>query len=464
MRMWAKILCLGGVAAFVAGIGIVTFVGPWPTYSDGFEDERYFKQALADIESNAAESSIDEDPGRLKAGWAARSIVPKPGTPMAGYGARRGALSTGVHDAVFVKALALSDGKDTAVVVGADMLIIPENVAEMVREAVGEATPLTANDIFFGASHTHCSVGAFGPGVAAYVTGGKYDPDIPPFLTERFTEAILEAFEGMEPAKLAHGDVSAPEYIKNRTRNAPVDDELSYLLVEQSDGDRCYTVSYSAHPTVIGSSTMEYTAEFPGYCQRALEADGAFALYLGGALGSMGPRAPEGADDFARVEAMGEALADLVLRDARNAEFEDKLDVVSVGVLLQLPPLQIRVMSPEWRFSKFLPPLLGIDWDGWIHGLRVGDVVMIGTPCDLSGEISVKWKGAAQEQGLDLWATSFCGDYVGYVSPDKYYDQVTDKNGNPEYETGMMSWIGPHQEAYLTALKDHLITAMTDGG
>jgi len=462
MRTLVKVAVIFGVLVLILTTGFVILVGPWPTYSGSFEGKRYFRQALADIDANARESAIAVNPGRLQAGWGKRCITPpKPGVPMAGYGNRRGAPSTGVHDDVYVKALALSDGVDTAVLVGADILIVPENVAEMVREEVARRTPLTANDVYFSASHTHCSVGAFGPGLAAYVTGGKYDPEIPPFLTKAFTGAIVDAYQALEAAGLAHGGVEAEEYIRNRTREGPVDAELSYLLVEQDDGDRCYLVSYSAHPTILSGRTMEYSGEYPGYLQRAIEATGAFALYLGGAVGSMGPRAPGGPDGFARAQAMGEALAGLVLNDAGNAAFETNLDVVSLGVLLDLPPLQVRVRSPKWRFSKFLGPLVGIDGDGWMHGVRVGNIVFVGTPCDLSGEISVKWKETAAKDNYDLWATSFCADYAGYVSPDKYYHEVTDANGNPAYETGLMSWTGPHQEAYFTALKDRIVSALT---
>jgi hypothetical protein len=462
MKILKRVL-IGLVVLILVLVGLVVlFIGPWPTYAARFEGKGYYEKALAAIDANVRESTITTSPGGLQAGWAARPITPpKPGVPLAGYGDRHGAPSTGVHDDVYVKALALSDGVDTAVLVGADLLIVPENVAELVRADVAKRTPLTANNLYFGASHTHSSVGAFGPGYAAKAFGGKYDPDIPPFLTKAFADAIVEAYETMKPARLAHGSVDAPEYIRNRTRNAPVDAELSYLVVEQDGGGRCVLVSYSAHPTVLSGRNMECSAEYPGYLQRAIESTGAFAMYLGGALGSMGHRAPEGSDGFARAKAMGEGLAQRVSENMKQLSFESNLDVVSAGVPLDLPPLQVRIRSTKWRLSKFVGPLVGIDADGWMQGIRVGNVVFVGVPCDFSGEISVKWKEAAAKAGLDLWATSFSGDYAGYVSPDQYYGEVTDEKGNTEYETGLMSWTGPHQEAYFTALKDHLLAALT---
>jgi hypothetical protein len=177
----------------------------------------------------------------------------------------------------------------------------------------------------------------------------------------------------------------------------------------------------------------------------------------------MSPKAPDAPDPFARVEAMGKVLSDLVLKDAKNPAFETNLDVASVGVGIEMQPLQIRVLSPKWRFSKFLGPLAGLDTDGWVQAARIGNIMFVGMPADFSGEISVKWKEAAKQAGYDMWVTSFAGDYVGYVSPDEYYNDVTDKEGSPEYETGLMSWSGPHQEAFFTALKDRMVQSLTQG-
>lgn len=462
MRIVKRILLvLVALVLAIAGLFVI-FVGPWPTYASRFEDQSYYKDAVAAIAAHARAISLTETPGRLIAGWAERDITPtKPGVPLAGYGDRRGKPSTGVHDRVYVKAIALSDGKDTAVLVGADILLVPDNVADAVRADVAKRTPLTADSLYFTASHTHSSVGAFGPGMVAKTASGTYDPDIPPFLTKAFADAIVEAYENLAPAKLGHGSVSAPEYIRNRTREAPVDDELSYLVVEKDDGKRCFVASFSAHPTVLSGDNMQFTAEYPGYLQRFLAADGTFAMYLGGAVGSMGPRAPEGPDGFARAQAMGEALAKLIQADAPGVAFETNVDIAAIGIPLELPPLQVRIKSTKWRLSKFIGPLLGLDTDGWMEGVRAGKVVFIGVPADFSGEISRKWKQTAQDAGLDLWATGFSGDYAGYVSPDEYYGQVLDDDGGTAYETGLMSWTGPHQEAYFTALKDHLVAALT---
>jgi hypothetical protein len=445
------------VLLLLAG-SVLLFIGPWPTYKDSnFRTSSYYKAAIEALEKNAAESNLTEAPGPLQAGWAVRIMTPKVGTPLGGYGDRKGKPSTGVHDDLYVKALALSDGTDTVVLVGSDMLLVPPNVADLVREQVAAATPLTANDLYFTASHTHCGPGAWAPGVAGYVTGGKYDPTLPGFLAECFAGAIIDAYQRLEPAKLAVGGVDAPEFIRNRTRKAEIDTGLDFMLVEQADGDRCYLVRYSAHPTNYGGSMMEFSAEFPGELQRVIErSTRATAIYMGGALGSSGPRAPEGPNPTARIEAMGQALAQRVLASSAGLPFSDHLDIASVGTAVGMASLQLRPVSAKWRLSPLIGKVFGVPPIGWVHAVRIGQTVLIGMPFDFSSEVSRDWKAWASTQGYNAWPTSFSAAYCGYLSPDKYYLEEP-----LDYETGLMSWFGPNMEAYFTELFHHAVEVIT---
>jgi neutral ceramidase len=457
-----------GFAAFLLllVVAFLIIVGPWPTYADSkYRDSKYYAKALADITEHAAASEITTTPGRLQVGWAYRVITPRIGIPLAGYGARgMNHKSTGVRDELFVKVMAFSDGKDTAVLVGADMLITPPNLALMVRERVAAEIPLTGDDILFNASHTHCGPGGLGEGLAMRVTAAQYAAEVPELLATAFTEAIVEAYQNLKPGKIANGSVQAPEFIRNRTRkDGPTDPELSFLVAEQDNGDRCYLVSYSAHPTNFGDEMLEFSAEYPGALRKTLAKEtGAETVYLGGAVGSMGPRAPEAPTPGERVDAMGGALGRLVLDATKELNFRDSLDVTSMGVSLDMPPIQLRPIegNPNWRLSPFIARLAFApnELNGWLQGVRVGDLLFMGMPCDFSGEISIEWKAWAAQRKIDLWTLSFCGTYCGYFSPDKYYLDLP-----LSYETGLMSWFGPNIEAYFTDLFHHTAGALSGG-
>ena len=110
MTLRRRILLLATSIVAVVVAAFVTIVGPWPTYKSGFEDKSYYRKALAEIDRRRERLSHDPAIARFQAGWGSRSITPPVGTPLAGFGARKGKPSTGVYDEIFVKALAVSDG------------------------------------------------------------------------------------------------------------------------------------------------------------------------------------------------------------------------------------------------------------------------------------------------------------------------------------------------------------------
>ncbi|MBW7866079.1 MAG: hypothetical protein GX580_12545 [Candidatus Hydrogenedens sp.] len=462
MRLLKKILAGFAVFTLLLAGAVVLFIGPWPVYTSGYEGTRYFNNSVARIESAAKLCNVTDTPGPLKVGWGVAKITPPPGTPLAGYSARAGKQANGVLDDVHVKAVAFSDGKDTAVVVGADMLLIPPNVADAVREAVAKEIPLGAGNLFFTASHTHDSVGAFMPGLIAAISFGQYDPKIPPFLAKAFTAAVLDAYRSMAPAKFAHGAVDAPQHIHNRTRNAGVDPALNWMVIEKENGERCYITRFSAHPTLLDDDNLDVSGEYPGFLQRAIEgATGATAVFLGGAVGSMSPDAPDAPTDYGKCETLGNALAALVLEDSRDAVLAADADVACVSVPVDLPPLQMRLWSEKWRLSPLSRLITGIRTNGWMSAVRVGDAVFVNAPGDFSGEIAADWRKWAGGRGIDLWVSGFSGEYIGYISPDRYYGELRDSKGGIAYETGQLSWAGPHMEAFFTDLMRRMVGAVS---
>ena len=462
MRLWKKVL-LGVAVTTLALLAVfVIVVGPWPTYGHGFENKAYYTKSLALLDESAKNIKI-ETPGPLQAGWGVADMTPDPvNVPLAGLEARRGKPATGVHDRLHVKALVVSDGNNHAVIVGSDMLLVPDNVAEGVHREVASQTPLRGDTILFSASHSHSGPGGLMKGLVAKTAMGAYDPLVVTHLTDAFTDAIVRAYRDMKPARIAHGSVDAKDLIRNRTREAEADGHLDYAVLTRDDGASCYLTRFSAHPTILGSNSFEFTAEYPGYLQQGIETavTNSTAIYLGGGVGSSSTAGGKG-EGFERAQSYGETLAKRILEQAaKGLTFEDHVPVASIGAPIELPPSQMRVGSPNWRISPILLHFLGLPTVGWIQCVRIGDLIVAGVPGDFSGEICLSWRQWGAQQNYTLWGTSFSGTYAGYISPDRYYDEVTEKNGEVAYETGIMSWCGPDQEAYFTALMQHSVKAM----
>lgn len=463
MKRWKKIL-LGGLGVFTGLLlAVIAILGPWPVYSStNFEKSSYYQEALSRIDAAAQESNVTSQPAPLQAGWAVRTITPPSGAPLAGYGDRNGAPSTGVHDDLHAKAVALSDGKDTVVLVGADLLLMPPEATELANMEVAAKTSVRPSHILYHASHTHCGPGGMVPGIIAKMAMGQYNPEVPKVLAKAFSEAIIEAVQNLKPAKLGHGTVDAAQYIRNRTREAGVDPTLNVARIEQDGGARCYMVRFSGHPTIYGGDMMQFSAEYPGALQRSIEKEtGGTAVYLGGAVGSMSVRAPEGTSAEARVEATGQILAKLALEKASALTMESAVDIASMSVSVKMPPAQWRPVSSSWRISPVFSHWAGMDGKAALQCARIGSMMVAGASFDFSGEVSLAWQNWAREHQWDLWVTSFAPGYCGYLSPDRYYGEH-DKKGGMGYEIGLMNWYGPDTETYMTQLFEHAATELSD--
>ncbi|HSO88990.1 MAG TPA: neutral/alkaline non-lysosomal ceramidase N-terminal domain-containing protein, partial [Draconibacterium sp.] len=210
----------------------------------------YFKKSCA--EADSLKNNFTPVKGLLLAGFSKVSITPTLNSaadniekgefvkiPMAGFGARKGEPSTGIHDSIFVKAAALKVEDKLVVLVGADILIMPPNITDSVMKVLAE-NGIKREEVFLSATHTHSSVGAWGPGFVGKEFAGEFNPIIVKWLVQKISKAVLIAVADLKPAAISTGDFNAADYTRNRligelgTKN----DDFSYLLIQQNEGKK----------------------------------------------------------------------------------------------------------------------------------------------------------------------------------------------------------------------------------
>jgi hypothetical protein len=394
--------------------------------------------------------------GELFAGFGSAKLTPTAPLPLAGYGNRHGKLASGAHDDVFVKAVALRVRERTTILFGCDALIVPREVADEASDQLAKQFGLKREQLYFSATHTHCSLGGWGQGMVGEAFAGKFDPNAPKWFSSRIVSAAEQAMADLKPSRFGHGSFAAPQFIRNRLVGelGKVDPEFSYLLFHQTAGRTGVIGSFSAHATVLSGSVMQYSADYPGEWQRAVEkGTGGFAMFMAGGVGSQGP--VPGESGFAGTAHMGGSLAADTIKRLAEIEVTNRLDLGAIALDVAMPQLNERIADSirlrPWLMRRFLPPL----HDSFIQALRLDDCIWISTPCDYSGELALRIKETLRTRGFSAVVTSFNGDYVGYVIPARYYHL----NG---YEPRIMSFYGPYVPDYLDelarALASHLAT------
>src|SRR6476646_8866933 len=91
----------------------------------------------------------------LLAGVARRCTNPPPNIAHGGWGAQKHEQAEGIDMDLWVTALAIKNGADTAIILDLDIQILTNQRADEIRVAVSRATGLPIQNIRASATHTH---------------------------------------------------------------------------------------------------------------------------------------------------------------------------------------------------------------------------------------------------------------------------------------------------------------------
>ncbi|MBI2362980.1 MAG: hypothetical protein HYV15_06330 [Elusimicrobia bacterium] len=356
---------------------------------------------------------------------------------LAGYGAS-GRRATGVHDALWVRALVLSDGKTTVALATVDAIgLAREDVLEVRRRLGWEGTD---KYLFLAATHDHSAPDTSGlwgrfPGVSG----------IDPKRHARLKKAVADLVGGLA------GQLREAELVAARAQPDPaglcrdsrdpvvLDNELGVLELRAKRGGSIGTVvRWSCHPEVLEKDNMLVTADYPGALCGKMEAErGGTCVFFPGAIGGlMTPDADVSGpleDDFKEMARVGEALAGHALKALAGKPLRLKEAAVSFSTRTVLLPVE------NARYLLFLPSLAGghrlRDADGrplsawkkwylplrqlvlfplperlrpWVESevsvVRIGPVRILGIPGELFPELAVGGYDGSRRHGRPLVA------------------------------------------------------------
>ncbi len=457
-------IILGSIFAFLFLLFLV--------FTDFVDNTSYFDNDYYKISSLRADSlkkttvAVED---RFQAGFAKVSITPGlhydednylegkfREVPLSGYGDRKGKPATGIHDSIFVKAVALEAGGQTIVFVTADLLIMPHNIIDSVTMLLSREG-IKREQLFFSATHTHSSLGGWGPGYVGKQFSGAENKNIQRFLALRISEAVTAAISDLHPARIGTGSFDAGAYTRNRligssgTKNG----DFGFISIEQTGHKRAIIGSFAAHTTTLGGDNMKISADYPGFWAAKMEnASYDLALFFAGSMGSQSAVA-EGSG-FERSRFLGEALADSLIMKLAGVTHHDKAEFSHVSLLMELPDYRMRITRNLTLSSFINKKLMPLPESPYLQAVRIGDAVWITTPADFSGEYALQIHNSLAAKGFHGNVTSFNGSYVGYIVPGRYYYMDS-------YESKLMGWFGPNMGEYTMDLIRQISDIVTGG-
>ncbi len=389
--------------------------------------------------------------GLLKAGSSTIKITPPFRTQMGGYFDRLG-LSEGVHDDLYARALYLSSGEMSVMMVSVEILYVDKEFVSDVRKEISSSTGIHEDQIMVFATHTHS--GPEGHTKLASLLGFFPNPSLRRFLVERISCCALTAVNGARAARIGSASVAVADMSGNRQKEGgPIDQELRVLRVEDSEENVIGAlVNFTAHPVIMNSRNLLFSSDYPGHAMRVLEGvfgEDSACLFANGACGNVTIR--RSGSSFSEVRRVGEMLAGYALRALSGIETTEE---AVIGGSCSSIPLQLRDLpsvsqareelrelesrtprdpkeakSLKKRLAKasgtlalaekadYIRSFLGEDVETQLQTVAINDSMLLGIPAELFVEYGLSLKEELKDRRAFI--IGYCNDIVGYVvTPD----------------------------------------------
>ncbi|MHB9033861.1 MAG: neutral/alkaline non-lysosomal ceramidase N-terminal domain-containing protein [Anaerolineae bacterium] len=399
---------------------------------------------------------------QLLVGFGRELITPAVPVHMAGYGWRF-ATSIGVHDDLYVKAIAFSDGAHTVLLLAFDLVSFDLESDKEIKGAVSAATGLPVDAIITNTSHTHA-----GP----MVVRSAYQPFEPAYFGTMLhctTRAALTALADLSTAALSVGSASVL-IGRNRRKVVAQGDvamvpnpegqslpEVDIWHLQRANGDDIVLWSTPIHGVTMTDANLLISAEWMGAAVRDLEANqpGLKAVFLQGCCGDQNPF--RDTITFEQVDILGRRAADSVRTALRSAQPIQALPLETRLVQVALPVDQAKLPpEPPLIPDGPRPPRPPRDHRNLpLRGLRLGDALMVG----MAGEPFVEYAfyGRSVSPAASIMVLGYTDATINYLPTAQAYVEGG-------YEPGAWIWY-PDGAPWLPELEGILkqdIKAMVD--
>lgn len=278
--------------------------------------------------------------------------------------------SVGYHTRPMAKALALTAGDETVVLLKVDLGSVDQAIVHEVSARLG---PSFAGKVLVAASHSHSAPGHTVAHEAYAVLGfGPHRAESHRRLVDVLVEAATAALDARVPARVgvAHEGAFDPTNLVSRDRRESNDDlpngrrrkdnDLFVVRVDAADGRPLALLPVvGVHPTILDADNNLQSSDASGAIERALEARfdrPVLVMHLQGAAGDVSPAGAGGFDcgaedrgparacyDYARVEGLGRAAASMVY-----AVWERAGAVMRDRVAMEMLTRSV-VLGTDWR-------------------------------------------------------------------------------------------------------------------
>jgi hypothetical protein len=243
-------------------------------------------------------------PAGFRAAAVKVDVTPKSPQWLLGYNPRQ---STGVHDPIFHRVVALDDGRTQFYLVVSDFCLFSPGLYDEVAAELERSTGITRKHFWWSTTHTHSAPEIGPPAISKMLLGSRFDHEWDREYTHQVTASLIQAVRDartrLEPASLQMGAGMSMANINRRAKDVdgrvtlglnpdgPADRQIGLIRVQRSDGSLVALIAnYAIHGTVLSGDNKLISGDAPGVVAAYLEQKlNTTVLLVNGAAGNLAP-------------------------------------------------------------------------------------------------------------------------------------------------------------------------------
>jgi len=358
------------------------------------------------------------------------------GYTLGGYGARMSKPAEGIHDDIWAKALVLNDGDKKYAIITLDILGLPPNVKPQVIEKLNQKG-WTEENIILLPSHSHTSLEMFAlndKNIFNLAPIGIFQPQLLEFVVQSLADLIKSADQNLKPVKIGSQSKQIEGLNRNRRGEPFIDKTLTVTRIDHINGKpMTLLVNWTGHPTIMDEHDMFVSGGWPGYLQRELEGwigQGVVAMFYNGPQGDQSVIAEGAGSHFEKAEKYGRTMAINVLNIYNNINPAENIQFSYNYKIIQLPdkkahPNFMETGGKEYgldeeKINILLDQVFPVQTS--IGACRLGDLLIVGAPGELSAELGLNVKEKLNTRGVLYPAIGgLANQWISYILSEKEY-------------------------------------------
>ena len=279
----------------------------------------------------------------MKIGFAKKDITPPLGLELGGYAGCR--PNSGVHDALWSKAIVLEQKDVRYGLIVLDLLCADESLCEKIAASVAHLG-IAKQHLVVSAIHSHAAPVGVIPGEGALARINEaIIPQNPAFaaymqaVVEAAADACAEAAASLEAFRVRTGCGLMPPVGSERHTGTQAKGMLTVAEFRTESGKTLIFHNFPCHPTVLSATNLLVSADFVGEIQKHLDAD--LTIFSNGAAGDISTRFTRRESSFEECARMGKLAADHIRALLENQPFEAPKPLTGKTALVTLPARQV---------------------------------------------------------------------------------------------------------------------------